>query len=184
MSNIGVESWCYISLQNIGCLGTCGKTLRLQIEKAYIRKLNPKLNIRYKPTKEALPRVSCTYRRPLIKFRKMSIPPLPKNEIRFSTYKLSELAKQSMILSCVDEILNKFKHGHTYEIKILQKGYITTTWDFLLNNIGDSPVIPVKRAVKLSHFRTRLRTNKFKSITFICNKMQFVKNNISTTSRS
>ena len=50
MANIGVESWSYLILKTLGKPRYATKQLRLQTEKAYIKILQPKLNVRYKTT--------------------------------------------------------------------------------------------------------------------------------------
>ena len=97
----------------------------------------------------------------------------------FSEYTLHEIrSKKTYHTYCFDDLLPKLKHGYTYEIHLLKKGKTLTSWDYILNNIGDSPIIPTSRGIKLSFFKNRLLRSEFKHIQFICNKMQQIKANI------
>src|ERR1700722_6731375 len=46
MGQIGYETWNYAILENLGKLGTNAKQIRMRVEKMYIKRLQPKLNIK------------------------------------------------------------------------------------------------------------------------------------------
>jgi len=59
-----------------------------------------------------------------------------------------------------------------------QRGYRLTNWEFVMNHIGSSQVIPNKRAYTLEMLRANLEKNKIKEVVWICNKMNHLKNNL------
>ena len=69
------------------------------------------------------------------------------------------------------------KHGHHYKITIQKRGYRLTNWDFVMNHIGSSQILPNGRGYTLEALRPKLETNKIKTLTLVCNKMNHMRNN-------
>ena len=68
----------------------------------------------------------------------------------------------------IENFLKKLKHGHTYEIKRINKGPILTDWGFVMNNIGTSVIIPTWRGETLNSLLEKFEFNKIQQCLFSC----------------
>jgi hypothetical protein len=189
MGDIGFETWSYVILHNLGQIKKDDKATRLMVEKMFIRELSPQLNIRnnlrmYK--KWQIKQRNREYKggrskRPVIRIRKKLQPDEQRTkELHLTTYELTEVynPRNMYTTHIVENYIKTLKHGHTYSLRIATKGHIITSWDYVMNNIGSSQVITTRPAITLKHFLFRIKTSKFKCITFKCNKSENMRNNI------
>src|SRR3954471_14874875 len=97
-----------------------------------------------------------------------------------TVYELTEVYNPRNIYttSILENYIKTFKHGHTYSLRIATRGHIVTSWDYVMNNIGSSQIITTRPEIMLKHFMFRIKTNKFKCITFKCNKSNNFKKGI------
>ena len=81
---------------------------------------------------------------------------------------------------CLDQYVRWFKYGYHYKLVRLNRGGIVTDWDFVLNNIGDSKIIPEGTCKTLKDLEAALKSNRVKQVQFRCNNFTFIKENIDT----
>src|SRR6185503_7988342 len=181
MGHIGYETWNYVILANLGRLSNNQRQIRQRYEQFFIKKKQPKLNIKYTKNKKRK-HGQIHSNKQLIKFRKKhkqnGNSPTSHN---ITTYEITELYKSpttTFTVQCIDTILPRLIHGHHYKMVMTQRGYRLTNWEFVMNHIGSSQVIPNKRAYTLEMLRANLEKNKIKEVVWICNKMNHLKNNL------
>ena len=183
MGYIGCETWNYAILRNFGKLKHNAKQIRLKFEKFYIGWLQPKLNVvgRKKPERNSLLNLKWRQNRPLMKFRNHNHQPN-----LLTTYSIKEIynsEKPPIITQSIDSYFSTFLHGHYYSLKILNKGKILTDWNFLINNMGTSMLIPKSRGV-LSNLKEKILRNEINIVCFQCNKTKYIENNIDKSIRN
>ena len=81
---------------------------------------------------------------------------------------------------CLDQYVRWFKYGYHYKLVRVNRGGIVTDWDFVLNNIGDSKIIPEGTCKTLKDLEAALKSNRVKQVQFRCNNFTFIKENIDT----
>jgi len=175
MGHIGYETWNYAILANLGKLTQNQKQIRLRYEQYFIKKLQPKLNIKYniafrKEQRTEKKKQSYKIRTPT----KAS-----KGHNNITTYTITEIHKtppNTLTTQCLDIMIPLLKHGHHYKITTQKRGYRLTNWDFVMNQIGSSQILPNGRGYTLEALRPKLETNKIKTLTLVCNKMNHMKN--------
>jgi len=160
LGKLGLHNWNYVILLDLGTIKHNDKKIRLTYEKEYIKKFQPKLNIMHTYNKYSFTKCSkINNKRPLIKIRRNKVTQThdSKDIKEQTTYSLNEiLGNQCIVTPVIDKYIKSMKHNHYYELKIIKKGLNVTNWNFVMNNIGTSIIIPKHKGVQLHHIQHRI----------------------------